>query len=588
MVMDATNTNSALCSALCEELARSGMRQAVICPGSRSTPLALALERNPSIDCEVVLDERSAGFRALGTAMTTSQPVAVLTTSGSAAANLHPAVVEADEASVPLICLTADRPPELRDIGAGQTIDQIKIFGSAVRWFAEVGTHRADDTGLLHLRSLGCRAYAEAKGDPRPGPVHLNIALREPLGPEPESGAVTATNGLALEGRGAAPLTQLLSGPTELDPELMEEIASKVAAARRPVIVAGLNRDGERLAEAASRLAEEADMPVLAEPTSQLRWGDHDRTRIISSYDLIARSAPSHLTPDLVVRIGHMPTSKALRVWLASTPDLTQIVIEPRADWKEPTRTAELIVRADPLPLLDELAGRLALLPERSDWFDGWKDADRSIRERIHATLDEDSTPTEPGLWVALSQVLADSDRVVCASSMPIRDLETFMPAGRSNVRFFSNRGANGIDGQISTAIGAAKTALGRTFAVLGDLAFSHDQGALADVAESPGLKLIVIDNRGGGIFDFLPIADLIEPSEMEKLFTTPSGSDLVALAEAHGLEVSSPDSTGALEAALADSSQVVVLNTQRDSNLELHRRLSREAEALLGERSGD
>ena len=192
-MVDPTNRNTALASAMVEELARCGVRRAVVSPGSRSTPLALALWRQPSIEVEVVLDERSAGFFALGTALATRIPAVALCTSGSAAAHLHPAVVEADEASVPLIVLTADRPPELRGIGAGQTIDQLKLYGDAVRWFCEVGTHEADDDGLLHFRSVACRAYAQALGDPRPGPVHLNVPWREPLAPIPVDGDVTAT-----------------------------------------------------------------------------------------------------------------------------------------------------------------------------------------------------------------------------------------------------------------------------------------------------------------------------------------------------------------------------------------------------------
>src|SRR5919108_1129341 len=215
--MDPTNRNTALASAMAEELARSGVRRAALSPGSRSTPLAVALWRQPEIEVSVILDERSAGFFALGTALATGIPAAVLCTSGSAAANLHPAVVEADEAGVSLIVLTADRPPELRGIGAGQTIDQLKLYGEAVRWFCEVGTHEADDDGLLHYRSTACRAYAAARGEPRPGPVHLNLAWRDPLAPVPAGGDVTATSPLALEGRGERPLTAVARSAGAVD-----------------------------------------------------------------------------------------------------------------------------------------------------------------------------------------------------------------------------------------------------------------------------------------------------------------------------------------------------------------------------------
>src|SRR3954469_9392361 len=253
--MDATNANTALASAFVEELARCGLRHAVLSPGSRSTPLAVALGRQPAIDLSVIVDERSAAFFALGAAQATRTPVAILCTSGTAAANLHPAVCEADESGVPLVVLTADRPPELRGIGAGQTIDQVKLYGSAVRWFCEVGTHDADDAGLLHYRSVACRAYAAARGDPRPGPVHLNLAWRDPLGPEPHSENVTATSDLALHGRGERPMTAV-PGPGAPQPSeaLIDVMAGHVRDEyRRGIIVCGRQLD-----------------PVLAEPLARL------------------------------------------------------------------------------------------------------------------------------------------------------------------------------------------------------------------------------------------------------------------------------------------------------------------------------
>jgi 2-succinyl-5-enolpyruvyl-6-hydroxy-3-cyclohexene-1-carboxylate synthase len=241
--VDPANRNTALASAMVEELARCGVRRAVISPGSRSTPLAVALWRQPEIEATVILDERSAGFFALGTALATGIPAAVLCTSGSAAANLHPSVVEADEAGVPMVVLSADRPPELRDIGAGQTIDQLKLYGDAVRWFCEVGTHEADDDGLLHFRSVACRAYAAALGDPRPGPVHLNVPWREPLAPTPVEVQVTATDPLALECHGDAPLHAVTVASPHVDEGLLDSLAERIESAPRGVIVAGRQPD---------------------------------------------------------------------------------------------------------------------------------------------------------------------------------------------------------------------------------------------------------------------------------------------------------------------------------------------------------
>src|ERR671935_29173 len=317
--VDPTNRNTALASALVEELARCGIRHAALAPGSRSTPLALALWRQPAIEVAVIVDERSAGYFALGAAQASRRPAAVLCTSGTAAANLHPAVCEADEAGVPMIVLTGDRPPELRGVGAGQTIDQLKLYGAAVRWFCELGNHDADDVGLLYFRSVACRAYAAARGEPRPGPVHLNFPWRDPLGPEPHPEEVTATSKLALEGRGERPLTAVASGPPLPDGALLDEIAERLSETPRGLIVAGRQLD-PGLARPVAALAEKAAYPVLAEPTSQLRLGDHDRALVVWPYDAIARLRPPELEPEFVIRFGDMPTSKALRQWLGAPP----------------------------------------------------------------------------------------------------------------------------------------------------------------------------------------------------------------------------------------------------------------------------
>ncbi len=353
-MIDRTNRNSALASALVEELARCGMRQAVISPGSRSTPLAIAFYRRPEIEVSVVIDERSAGFIALGAAQASGLPVALVCTSGTAAANYHPAITEADLSAVPLLALTADRPPELRGIGAGQTIDQIKLYGAAVRWFCEVGNHEADDTGLLHMRSTACRAYAAAAGDLRPGPVHLNLAYRDPLAPIPEPDAVTATNPLALDGRGPAVLEGIAKGagpgskapipPLTAAPQAvahppqaaLEEVTARIAAQPRGLILAGRQTD-PGLREPLAELARLSGYPILAEPTSQLRAGPHELTNVIWGYDEIRRRSGEQslsaeqgsgedFEPGLILRFGEFPTSKRLRLWVASLNETQQVV----------------------------------------------------------------------------------------------------------------------------------------------------------------------------------------------------------------------------------------------------------------------
>ncbi len=312
--MDPTNANTALASAFVEELARGGLRHAVVSPGSRSTPLAVALWRAPEIEVTVIVDERSAAFFALGAAQVSGAPVALLCTSGTAVANYHPALIEADESGLPLVVLSADRPPELRGIGAGQTVDQIKVFGESVRWFCEVGTHEADDGGLLHYRSVACRALAAARGEVRPGPVHLNLPWREPLAPVPVDGAVTATDPLALKGRDGRPLTAVTRIDLEPSAFLLEEMAGHIGDAIAGVIVAGRQLDPE-LREPLAHLARASGFPILAEPTSQLRQGPHDRSQVIAAYDLLLRDErfARSVVPDFVLRFGAMPTSKPLR-----------------------------------------------------------------------------------------------------------------------------------------------------------------------------------------------------------------------------------------------------------------------------------
>jgi 2-succinyl-5-enolpyruvyl-6-hydroxy-3-cyclohexene-1-carboxylate synthase len=585
--VDPTNRNTALASAMAEELARSGVERAVVSPGSRSTPLAIALWRETGIDVTVILDERSAGFFALGTALATGRPAAVLCTSGSAAANLHPAVVEADEAAVPLIVLTADRPPELRGIGAGQTIDQLKLYGDAVRWFSDVGTHEADDDGLLHFRAVACRAYAKAAGDPRPGPVHLNVPWREPLAPIPVEGQVTATDSLALEGRGQAPLNAVVRSISRADEGTLDGLAERMEATERGLIVAGRQMD-PMLAEPISALAAAAGYPILAEPTSQLRRGPHDRSLVVSAYDHIARERSAELEPRLVVRFGDLPTSKPLRQWLAAIEGLEQIVVDLTGEWRDPTRRAETTVRADPSATARSLTERLGRLRPGATAVAGapfataWLDAERAVREALDGRIEGLDELSEPGVWSALARALRDGDSVLAASSMPVRDMETFLRPGTEGVRFLSNRGANGIDGLVSTSAGLATGSGARTWAVLGDLALFHDLGGLAAARDRSDLRLIVIDNAGGGIFHFLPQADALPDAEFEQLLGTPSGLDPARAAELFGLSVAAPSSSPELDEALAGDARMIVVRTDRHRNLELHRELSSLAAAAV------
>ena len=571
--MDLTNANTALASAFVEELACGGVRQAVLSPGSRSTPLAVALWRQPEIDVTVIVDERSAAFFALGAAQGSGLPVAMLCTSGTAAANYHPAICEADESAIPLVALTADRPPELRGIGAGQTIDQLKLFGSAVRWFCEVGTHEADDAGLLHYRSVACRALAASRGEPRPGPVHLNLPWREPLGPVAVEGGVSATDPLALEGRNGRPLTAVTAVDMEPSAFLLDEVAAHIGDAKLGAIVAGRQLDPE-LREPLAHLARVAGFPILAEPNSQLRCGPHDRAHVVSTYDLLLRDEGFReaVRPDLVLRVGAMPTSKPLRSWLTEC-GADQIVVDPSCGWDEPTNRAAAILRADPTELAAGWAARLEgedrPAPQR------WLEAECAAREAIESAL-AGAELSEPALHLALGRAHRDGDLVYTASSMPIRDQEAFLTPSDTDALFLCNRGANGIDGLVSSAIGAAHASGRSTTVLTGDLGLLHDVGGLAALRDvSTQVRIVVIDNDGGGIFGFLPQAEALSGGEFEALLGTPRGVDVAKAADLFDLPHRRIESLEELPDALEAGTGLIEVQVDRAANVALHRDLA-------------
>jgi 2-succinyl-5-enolpyruvyl-6-hydroxy-3-cyclohexene-1-carboxylate synthase len=584
--MDPTNANTALASAFAEELARSGLRLVVISPGSRSTPLAVALWRQPEIEVSVIVDERSAGFFALGAAQASCEPVALLCTSGTALVNYHPAVVEADESAIPLLVLSADRPPELRGIGAGQTIDQIKSFGASVRWFCEVGTHEADDSGLLHYRSVACRALSKARGEVRPGPVHLNLPWREPLAPVPVEGAVTATDPLAIEGRDKRPLTAVTRLDLEPSVFLLDEMAGHIGDAISGVIVAGRQLDPE-LREPLAHLARVSGFPILADPTSQLRCGPHDRSHVVSAYDLLLRDEhfARSVVPELVLRFGEMPTSKPLRTWIAES-GADEIVIDPFGGWNEPTNRAAAILRADPTELasgwaarLEGLEGRERPLPDR------WLEAEAAAQVALNEAFSTGAEITEPALHRALGAAHRDGDLVYTSSSMPIRDQESFVASSETDALFLSNRGANGIDGLISSGVGAARASGRPTTIVTGDLGLLHDLGSLAALREvDTPVRIVVIDNAGGGIFHFLPQEAALPEEEFEALLGTPRGVDAAKAAALFDLSHRRLESPAELPTALAAGTGLIEVRTDRRTNVAAHRELTRLVhEALAG-----
>jgi 2-succinyl-5-enolpyruvyl-6-hydroxy-3-cyclohexene-1-carboxylate synthase len=585
---------------LVDELARAGVTDACLAPGSRSAPLALALAEHPGIAVHVHLDERSAAFFALGAAKRSGRPVVVLCTSGTAAANFHPAVLEADHARTPLLVLTADRPPELRGTGANQATDQLKLYGPAVRWFCEVGVPSDDPAAGRYWRSLASRAWAEATGRPA-GPVHLNLAFTDPLVPldrslpaagdwarpsgDPIPGRDLRLPGEPAEGRpGGAPWTAAPSGVRAAAPEDVAALAEAVRASPRGLLVAGWGADLDPAAVDAFVAA--SGWPVLADPLSGARRGP----AAISTYDGLLR-APRFAAgrrPDLVVRVGGAPTSKALTAWL--DPSVRQVLVDPAAGWLDPGRSASLRLTADPSVLLAATAALLEARgsgPAPGPWLQEWLEAERLAREAIDGLLEEWTEPFEGRVARDMVAWMPDGGTLVVGSSMPVRDVDAFARP-RDGLRLVANRGLSGIDGFVATALGVAAAGDEPVAALCGDLTVLHDASSLLGAAGRPrGAVLVVFDNDGGGIFSFLPQARL--PAELfEPLFGTPHGLDLAALAAAARVPwrvvEKAADLVPALDAALAGGgTQLVLVRGDRAANLARHRALTEAVTAAVG-----
>jgi 2-succinyl-5-enolpyruvyl-6-hydroxy-3-cyclohexene-1-carboxylate synthase len=569
--MDATPSDlqATFTATLVDEWVRDGLTDAVVCPGSRSTPLALALAGHPGVRLHVQHDERSAGFLALGLGLATGRPAVVLTTSGTAAAELHPAVVEADLAAVPLLACTADRPPELRDVGAPQAIDQVHLYGRSVRWFGDPGV--PDASGTDRWRPLAARAYAAAVGPPA-GPVQLNLPFREPL---------VGTPGPLPPARDQGPWARRPSGRAAATTAV--EVPNR---AQRVLVVAGAvpGLDGGLVHAAAAARG----WPVAAEPRSAA-WLPADTT--VTHLDAILRSprAAEALRPEVIVRLGAPGSSRVVNEWLAAS-GAPEIVLGAPA-WSDPAGTAALVSGDDPTPFL-EAACRAGGEPDAGGWLAAWQAASAAAAKALADELDGEATATEPGVARAVAAALPDGARLVISSSMPIRDVERYA-APRSGLTAIANRGANGIDGVVSTALGVALGSGAPTALLVGDIALLHDSnGLLGAAARNADLVCVVVDNDGGGIFSFLPQATALAQERFETLFGTPHGLDLVALASAYGVDARrltpGEDVAAAVTRAVADRGvRVLVVPTDRAANVAVHRCLDEAmaaaVEAALG-----
>jgi 2-succinyl-5-enolpyruvyl-6-hydroxy-3-cyclohexene-1-carboxylate synthase len=588
----APNHAHAFAGALFEELARAGVRHVCVSPGSRSTPLVAAALGQPQLRCWSHLDERCSAFFALGLAKATRAPVALVCTSGTAAANFHPAVIEAHHARVALLVLTADRPPELRGWGAGQTIDQLRLYGAAVRWFAEVPVPEGGEAALRHARALACRAVALARGLPA-GPVHLNLPFREPLEPAVEPAArATSLEPLAADGRGEVPYTQAQTSPAVPAPELADSLARLLRAAERGVVVCGPLDATFAAARAIARLAAALGWPLLAEPTSQLRRGPHlEGSPVVATSDLFLRdeATAARLAPDCVLRFGDTPTSKPFRLWLEKHRPQDLLLVDPDAVWQDPSHLASSVLRADPEALCDAIMQNLGERPAAlSPWLHDFLEAERRTRATLEAMLADEDSLLEPRAVRELGEALPDGAILYVSNSMPVRDLDAFLAPGPSALRVLCNRGANGIDGMVSSALGAAAAAEGPVVLLTGDLAFLHDAGGLL-AARHHALRatIVVLDNDGGGIFSLLPIAEYGETVGFEEYFRAPHGLDLGAVARAYGARFTRIGSWEHFRAALKESFaapgvSLVAVPVDRDRNVAHLRDLYRAVSAAL------
>jgi 2-succinyl-5-enolpyruvyl-6-hydroxy-3-cyclohexene-1-carboxylate synthase len=522
--LDFRNVNSLWSSVLVETLVRSGVTQAVVSPGSRSAPLVFALARHSGLEAIPVLDERSAAFFALGLARQHGRPVALACTSGTAAANYLPAVVEAQESGVPLLVITADRPPEMRACASGQTIDQQKLYGGQVNFFHELAVPETSEALLRYLRQTVAQAVARTLA-PAAGPVHLNAPFRDPLPPVPDGATGKLASAIDWDAFFAhlAPPSAVTSG-TEMP---------VLARAKRGLIVAGPAQPADPAAYAAAvgDIARRLGWPVVADGLSPLRHHSSGGPQLVTAYDTILRHAPTaeSLRPDAVLCLGGWPTSKVLRGWLEQGSHPTWLITD------RPDNRDALHGRTRSVPIsLEALAAGLPASATPASYGALWSAAESRVRQMLDARLEAETALFEPKATWLLARHLPEGTPLFIASSMPVRDVEYVWPPTARRTRPFFNRGANGIDGTLSTALGVAHG--GRPSVLLtGDLALLHDtNGFLLRPKLRGSLTVVLINNRGGGIFEHLPVAAFDPP--FEEFFATPQEADFAQLCGAYGV----------------------------------------------------
>ena len=553
-----------------DELTANGLRDVVISPGSRSTPLAVLCAEHEKVKDWIVVDERSAAYFALGIAQASQRPVALVCTSGTAAANYFPAVVEAYYARVPLIVLTADRPHELRDIGSPQTINQVGMYHDFVKLFYEMAPPKATDTMLAYVRNRAFRTIKAALGD-NPGPVHVNFPFQEPLMPD-----VSLAN--LWEGTERNHVPQLISGKKRLSDEALTELSKFVQDHPKGLLVCGQQVDRE-LGAAITALSERLGLPILADPLSQLRAGDFVNDHIITTYDSLFRSKKirTDYKPDYIIRFGAMPISKHYLFFLQAHPDVAQFVVENDEGVREPTNHESHYLIADATKLCEDL---LLTVDEKfnrgeSNWLNSWQALNKIAEEELQAASSEELTE-----GTAVRQVieqLGEKSHLFVANSMPVRDVDSFLLATEKQINIYANRGVSGIDGTMSSALGVAASGKHVTL-LIGDLSFYHDLNSLliAKRYQLP-ITIVLINNNGGGIFSFLPQAK--EEKYFEHLFGTPLDIDFKHAVDLYEGNYNLVKSEAELASVLKKSKtlnqfSVIELQTNRAENVTWHRDL--------------
>ncbi|WP_338728393.1 2-succinyl-5-enolpyruvyl-6-hydroxy-3-cyclohexene-1-carboxylic-acid synthase [Haladaptatus sp. DJG-WS-42] len=528
--MSAPNKNTLWARVLVDEFAKAGLDAVCIAPGSRSTPLTVAFSRHPDIRVFSHLDERSAAYFALGRAKRTGRPTPLVCTSGTAAANFHPAIIEASQARVPMLVLTADRPPELRDSGANQTIDQEKLYGSAVRWYRDLPEPAVEDRKLRSLRTDCARAVAEAEGT-HPGPVHLNVPFRKPLDPIEVPGDVPdgfeEEYPLATAGRDG-PFVEVAEGRPTLDATTRDELVETFEQAERGLIVIGPDDHGPA-PTAIGALADATGFPVLADPLSRVRWGPHIADRpILGGYDSYITTLPE---PAVVLRFGAAPTSKTLQHYLRDS-GARQFVVDPVGEWREATFTASDLVVADPTQVAEALSEALTM--DAGEWTQTFEEAETRYWELVAAAHEE--AFFEGTVLSDVVELAPDPTTLFVSNSMPVRDADRFGKPHEATITALANRGASGIDGITSSALGAASATDDPLVLVTGDLAYYHDMNGLLALARcGVDATIVLINNDGGGIFHMLPIEAFDPPFTSQ--FKTPHGLDFEPTGDLYDLD---------------------------------------------------